>query len=120
LSEAGEGTLSREMRESKRLLEAELKVPVRAITYPYGRCHDCGPAVVREAVSAGYEFGATAMYGWNGPETGRMELRRIGIESSDTVFTLRAKLNGALDMLVLAESRAARRLVRLLNRITGS
>ena len=46
-----------------------------------------------------YEVAVTARYGWNTARTDPFELRRIGIEAGDTLWTLRAKLDGALDLL---------------------
>ena len=69
---------------------------------------------------AGYGVIASAMYGWNRAGDTESVVRRIGIESSDTMFTFAAKIGGALDLLVLGETRLARRLVRLFNRLLGA
>ena len=82
-----------------------------------GRSGDYDPRLPEAARGAGYTAVATAKYGWNDGGTSRWELRRIGVESSDTVFTLRAKLNGALDLLALAERPFWRRVVRRVNRM---
>jgi len=74
---------------------------------------------VREARRARLCRAVTARYGWNALGGDMFELRRMGIESSDTLFTLRAKLNGALDLLAIAK-RAPAAVRRVLNRALGA
>lgn len=112
--------LRREISDSRRRIEAELNAEVRLISFPYGRALDYDARALREVRNAGYAGAATAQYGWNALRGDMFELRRIGIESSDTIFTMRAKLDGALDLLALAETRLCRRLMRLVNRVLGA
>lgn len=107
----------RELVDSKLRLEGELGHAVRAFSFPYGRRDDFAPGHVEAARRAGYEVVASAIYGWNRAGDMSRCIRRIGIDSSDTMFTFASKINGALDLLALAETRPARRLVRLLNRL---
>lgn len=100
---------------SKRRIEEHLDQPVDTIAFPYGRYGDYDDECAAFAKQAGYRASATAKYGWNTRTTNRYELRRIGIDASDTFFTLRAKLNGALDMLVLLEYPFLRSCVRRIN-----
>ena len=111
--------LRAEARDSKRRIEHELGEAIPVISFPFGRAGDQDERAIAEARAAGYEGAATAMYGWNRTGGDTFRLRRIGMEASDTLFTLRAKLNGALDLLVLLESGPCRRVVRRLNRWWG-
>ncbi len=106
-----------EFQESRRILEAQVGCEVRLLSYPFGRALDFDARAEREARAAGYAGAASARYGCNRSGDNPYALRRIGVESSDTLFTLRAKLGGALDLLVLMESAACRRAIRLLNRL---
>lgn len=112
-----EDEIRRQLRESKQMIERHLGDPVTLLSYPYGRHGDYDATVVRQARDAGYKAAATARHGWNAAHADRYQLRRIGIDASDTLFTLRAKLNGALDILMLLESPLARRIVRQVNRL---
>lgn len=114
------GTLRCEVSESKQRLEEQLGEEVLFISFPYGRRGDFSDAAVRAAGEAGYAAAFSAVYGANTDRTGRWRLRRIGIESSDSLFTFRAKLNGALDLLALAESPPGRWLVNAANRLLGA
>jgi len=115
LGQQPEEEIGRQSIESRQLIEQRLGEPVTLLTYPYGRHGDYSHAVVRAARDAGYHAAATAQHGWNAPHSDRYQLKRIGVDAADTIFTLRAKLNGALDLLVLLEARLARRLVKGVN-----
>lgn len=119
LADVGDNDVRTEVHESRQLIERRIGAPVPLFSYPYGRAADLDARAVAAARAAGYTAAFTAMYGWNRAGDDPLRLRRIGVESADTLFTLRAKLNGALDLLVLAESRAGRALVRLANRLLG-
>jgi peptidoglycan/xylan/chitin deacetylase (PgdA/CDA1 family) len=107
----------RQIESSRRELSELLARPVDLLAYPFGRVCDIDARAARGARAAGYAAAATAMYGWNAAGGDPFMLRRIGVESSDTSFTLRAKLNGALDLLTLFERRPVRQLIRGLNRL---
>ena len=112
--------LEREIMLSKQKLEEELSHPVSLLSFPYGRRGDYDPRAMDLATQAGYAAAATACYGVNRPDGNAMELRRIGIESSDTLFTFRAKLCGALDLLMLWEYPFTRAMIRAANRLLGA
>ena len=120
LSLAPNDVRHREIHASRAVLQRRIGQSVKVISVPYGKQEDYTRAVIDEARAAGYCAAVTARYGWNWIGDDPFELRRIGVDASDTLFTLRAKLNGALDMLILAETRAGRRLVRWVNRVLGA
>ena len=59
------------------------------------------------------------MNGVNTLQTDVFELRRIGIEASDNMFTFRAKLNGALDVLMIKDKPIFNKLLNIFNRLIG-
>ena len=120
LSRISNNELRKEVEDSKALLERETGQPVTVFSYPYGRRGDYDRRAMAAAKEAGYQAAVTAVYGWNTNMNRRFEMKRIGIESSDTLFTFRAKLNGALDLLVLGETRIWRRFVGFVNSRTGA
>lgn len=109
-----------EIRESKRLIEKESGSNIRAISYPFGLIGDFNPQVKAAAYAAGYICGCSAMNGVNNSKTDIFELRRIGIEASDNMFTFRAKLNGALDLLMIKDTLIFNRLLKRFNRLIGA
>jgi phosphatidylinositol alpha-1,6-mannosyltransferase len=117
LKELSEDRLRCEMVSSKKKLEQETKKTVRFFSYPYGTAEDFGAREEAEAERAGYEAALSKIYGFNGRGSDLRALRRIGIEASDTLFTLRAKLNGALGFLSLFDFRPVRKMVRRINRL---
>ncbi len=82
--------LQEEIGGSKRMVESRLQHPVRHFAYPFGKHADfSGQAkdVVREA---GFETAATTVFGINGQEDDRFELKRLGLWESDLgLFGLR-------------------------------
>jgi peptidoglycan/xylan/chitin deacetylase (PgdA/CDA1 family) len=113
------GEIEKEFRSSKAKIEKETGRKVRFISYPFGTRGDFSEESKRFAATSGYQSGYTAIYGSNNLNSDPYELRRIGIEAGDNGFTFRAKLNGALDILLLKETRAGMALIRILNFILG-
>jgi len=111
--------MNKEIAESKRVIEENLGNRVVAVSYPYGLYSDFNAQTVEQVKKAGYVCGFTAMYGLNTLKSDLFRLRRIGIEASDNMFTFKAKLNGALDLLILKETRFVQRIVECANRILG-
>ena len=98
--------------DSKKKIESETSQPVDFFAYPYGTVVDFGPETQSLIRETGYRAAFSAIFGTNNFSTDRWSLRRIGVEASDTLFTLRAKLNGALDLLALFDLPIFRRVVR--------
>lgn len=111
--------LKNEISASKKIIERELERGVWAISYPFGLITDFSSAVKQMASEAGYSCGCSAMNGVNDSGTDIFELRRIGIEASDNMFTFRSKLNGALDLLILKDKPIFNKLLSIFNRLIG-
>ena len=105
----------REFKESGEKLKALTGRRPLFFAYPYGRADDFDARILEFARETGYRAACSALYGTNGPEANRYALKRIGIEAADSIFTLRAKLNGALDMLALLDYPPARKALRRLD-----
>jgi len=111
--------LERELIESKRLIEEKLGISIWAVSYPFGLVTDFNKRVKELSLRAGYSCGLSAMNGVNDASSDIFELRRIGIEASDDMFTFRAKLNGALDLLEFKDRPFFNKLLRKANRVLG-
>jgi peptidoglycan/xylan/chitin deacetylase (PgdA/CDA1 family) len=111
--------LRKELRESKSRIERELGQEVLAVSYPFGLLRDFSSNVKRLAREEGYACGFSAMNGVNDLATDIFALKRIGIEASDNMFTFRAKLNGALDLLSFKDTPVFYRLLKMLNKLLG-
>ena len=104
--------LADEVRGSKEKIESEISRPVHFFSYPFGTRVDFDSRVKSLIKQAGYRAAFSAVYGTNGTGADPFLLRRIGIEASDTLFTFRAKLNGALGLLQIFAFPLVRRLIR--------
>lgn len=70
--------LEHEVAGSRRMLEAELGIPVPSFCYPNG---DADERVVRSVQRAGYTYAVTTRWGSNRPGTPPLELTRCDIQS---------------------------------------
>ena len=103
---------SREITASKKKIESEIGKPAHFFSYPYGTLKDFDQKTEAFVKSAGYKAAFSALFGTNSLKTDRYALRRIGIEASDTLFTFRAKLNGALGFFTLFDFPLIRQMIR--------
>ena len=110
-------TWSYEIVASKSKLERELGRPVCLFAYPYGSHNDVDAGHQAKVQEAGYTAAMMATYGTNVPTTPLFALRRIGIDASDSLFTVHAKLNGALDFMTVTRIPIFRRLIRAMDKI---
>jgi peptidoglycan/xylan/chitin deacetylase (PgdA/CDA1 family) len=108
-----------EIEDSKKIIEKELGRSIWAISYPFGLVGNFNQQTKYLVSQAGYVCGCSAMNGLNDARSDIFELRRIGIEASDNMFTFKAKLNGALDLLEIKDWPVFNGAVRILNRIIG-
>jgi len=121
MSRCSEEIFRKEVLGSKKRIEEHTNTPVTFISYPFGTASDFTDAWKSYLRKAGFLAGFLATYGWNNADTGHFDFKRIGIESSDTLFTFKAKLDGALDpLLSLAETACGRALKKLINKLLGA
>lgn len=83
--------LSRQMSESRAVLESRLGKPVRYLSYPAGRYDG---AVMRAAEKAGYLGSVTTVYGESHAWVGRYELTRIRVRGTDSLDVFAQKVHG--------------------------
>lgn len=92
-----EEQVTRELLESKRLIEHELGKPVVTFAYPNGGHEDFNPAIIAELRKAGYTMAFTLMPGYNRYPALRRDaytIRRIFLSHSDSFPRFVAKANG--------------------------
>jgi len=112
LARLSDEAVKKDLLESKSRIEKEIQAPVSFFSYPYGTAVDFDSRIERLVRESGYRAAFSAIFGTNGPATDLFSIRRIGIEASDTPFTFRAKLNGALGLLAIFDLPPIRRLLR--------
>lgn len=101
---------------SKKEIEKVTGQPVNFFAYPYGRKSDFNKAIQSLVRQAGYQAAFSAEFGTSGKRASLFALKRMGIEAADTLFTLQAKMNGALDLLSLLDFSPLRKAMELLDR----
>jgi len=107
----------REISESARVITEQLGHAPEAFAYPYGSIADYDEVTACLARESGFQYAVSNRYGANRPGCDRWALRRIWLDSTDTLDTFQAKVTGQLDVLALLDSRAGVALRRGLNRI---
>lgn len=116
LSSLSDNEQRREIIESAEEIEGRLGCSVETFAYPFGSAADYNEtsvAIARET----FTCAATNRYGVNVPGADRWTLKRIWIDSTDTLDTFVAKVDGRLDALRLLDSRAGLACRRWLNGI---
>ena len=90
LLEVSETQLRLELQDSKKELEDHFGMPVTQFAYPYGsynqRCRDLVETV-------GYKLACTTRSGFNNEAVDALELRRLEVYGTDSVWQLRQKMN---------------------------
>ena len=106
--------LQEELVTSKRMLEQQLGIPIRAIAAPRGFWNETVAAAVSRT---GYEVAWVSTIGTNGPETNALALRRVVVRQPFSVERLVAMVEGWQPAFWWAASH--QRLIRLLKRLLG-
>lgn len=108
LTEVDPVTCQRELRESRRMLEDRLSVPVRHLAYPFGAFDE---RVRGLAAECGYLTACSTRKGLSTPSDDALALRRIPVNGEDTLldFTWRLRLGHSVrETLQIAERRLQR------------
>jgi peptidoglycan/xylan/chitin deacetylase (PgdA/CDA1 family) len=89
LTKMADDKLNLDLRQSKEILDDITGLPVRSISYPFGRCDH---RIVRAALSAGYTSG----FGTRWPESDqeKMIVGRCSLYAWDTPFSVLQKAGG--------------------------
>ena len=105
-----------EIIESADILESRLGCSIETFAYPFGSAADYDDTSVAIAKKR-FVCAVTNRYGVNTAGSNPFTLRRIWIDSTDSLTTFRAKVNGQLDTLCLLDSPYGLRARRGLNRL---
>lgn len=97
-------------------LERILGRPVAAFAYPYGAALDYTAETCALAGDAGFRVACSNRYGPVVRAEGPFDVRRIWIDSTDTLASFRDKVSGRLDLMRLQDSPLGIRARRWLNR----
>jgi peptidoglycan/xylan/chitin deacetylase (PgdA/CDA1 family) len=89
LTRLGDAELIRELRDSRMVVERELRKPCRSIAYPYG---DLDDRVAHAAGAAGYELGVGLPDHWR-DSTDPLQLPRVGVYHGQAGLKLALKLS---------------------------
>jgi peptidoglycan/xylan/chitin deacetylase (PgdA/CDA1 family) len=84
-----------EVSECCVVLERQLGHLVRTFAYPVGQCEHIGEHAIHAVQEAGYNWAATAIYGFNTPRTDPYLLRRIEVDVDQHWLVIAAKTCGA-------------------------
>ena len=95
----------KEVRDSKITLESQLGQKINSFAYPVGSRVDFNEEIVEIVKESKYTCACSNMYGINGKNADMFSLKRIGIETSDNFFVFKKKLNGALNILSLKDTK---------------
>ena len=114
LTQLGDSELSRELAESKRLLEAELGLPVRSMAAPGGFWNQ---AVSDAVTRAGYEAAWVSTIGTNGSDTNPLALRRVVVRQPFSAQRIVSMVDGWEPAFWWAANQ--QRLIRALKRMLG-
>jgi hypothetical protein len=98
-------------------LEENLGHRVECFAYPYGTSADFDDTSKRLVREFGCSYACSNRYGYNANGCDRWALRRIWIDSTDTLGTYAAKIEGRLDLLAVLDSPIGMAARRVLNRI---
>ncbi len=116
LSQLGEDEQRQEIEQSKHTIEDRIGHEVKVFAYPFGSAADYDDTSIRLTKDAGFEYALSNRYGVNKPGQDPFALKRIWIDSTDTLTTFKAKVQGRLDALTLLDSSIGTFLRRLLNK----
>lgn len=101
-------------------LEAIVGESIDAFAYPYGSALDYDASSREAAIQAGFAVICSNRYGPVYPEDAPIDLRRIWIDSTDTLASFESKVSGRLDFLRIQDSAWGIRARRLLNSVLAA
>lgn len=111
------GAQRQEIAGSCEAIARELGAPVRYFAYPYGTSADYDDTSVALVQEAGCAVACSNRYGYNVEGCDRFTLRRIWIDTTDTLETFAAKVEGRLDALGILDSSIGMLARRALNTV---
>ncbi len=103
----------REIRDSKDILESQLGQRTNSFAYPVGTRADFDDAIVEIVKAHKYTCACSNVYGMNDENSDTFALKRIGIETTDSFFIFKQKLNGALNIMSFKDTKFFQELKRI-------
>lgn len=107
---------TRQMVQSKRLLEEQIRSPVYAFSYPKGSIGDFDIRHEEGLRAAGYELAFTTLPGVNRPGFSPLRIRRHNVEDYGIDY-FSALLDGSAELLAVKDTRLGYRLKSTVNRL---
>lgn len=101
-----------EIRDSKDILGKKLGRQMDFFAYPIGTRADFNDDTKEIVKSSGYKCACSNIYGMNYENSDMYELKRIGVETTDSFFMFRKKLDGTLNILSIKDTKIFQRLKR--------
>jgi peptidoglycan/xylan/chitin deacetylase (PgdA/CDA1 family) len=99
--------LREETVAARQVLEDACGRPVTLYAYPHGQRDDFDDAAERAVASAGFDAACSTRFGRSSGPAERFRLRRVGIESGDSLTRVARKLDGAYDWVASKEALGA-------------
>ncbi len=103
----------REIKNSKDILESQLSQKINTFAYPVGTRADFDDAIIEIVKAHKYTCACSNMYGMNDENSDTFALKRIGIETTDSFFIFKQKLNGALNIMSFKDTKFFQELKRI-------
>ncbi len=103
----------REIRDSKAVLESRLGRNVNSFAYPVGTRADFNEQIIGIVKTCRYSYACSNMYGMNDEKADLFALKRIGIETTDSFFIFKQKLNGVLNIMSFKDTKFFQELKRI-------
>ena len=103
----------REIRGSKDILESQLDQRINSFAYPVGTRADFDDEIIETVKASKYAYACSNVYGINGINTDIFALKRIGVETTDSFFIFKQKLDGALNIMSFKDTKFFQKLKRI-------
>jgi len=113
LAGLGKEEVLREIRDSKDILESQLGNKINSFAYPVGTRADFDDATVEIVKAHKYTCACSNVYGMNDENSDIFALNRIGIETTDSFFIFKQKLDGMLNMMSFKDTKFFQKLKRI-------
>ncbi len=103
----------KEIKGSKDILESQIGNRIDSFAYPVGTRSDFDDAITEIVKEYKYTCACSNVYGMNDENSDTFALKRIGIETTDNFFIFKQKLDGALNIMSLKDTKFFQELKRI-------
>ncbi len=102
----------KEIRDSKDMLESQLGQRINSFAYPVGSMADFNNDIMEIVKTCNYTCACSNVYGVNDEDTDIFALKRIGIETTDSFYIFKKKLDGTLNILSFKDTKIFQKVKR--------